>query len=166
MLCILATLYTWQQWQKHDVQILYTRLQRHDSSSSSNSSTTTPIQLQRDYNAYIPTAYCFWSVVSSFSNLNQLSSSPGLVCHVPLKRDYWHWDWKLRPNDTVDAIGCNIWLTNCDIWLTNLRLETETEWHSKCYRPCLFCRSVFVIYIAKEPSIRAKDTCETSKETN
>ena len=32
-------------------------------------------------------AYCIWSVVSSFSDLNRWSSSLGLFCHVPLKRD-------------------------------------------------------------------------------
>jgi len=51
-------------------------------------------------------AYCFWSVISSFSNLNRLSSSLGLFCHVPLKKDQWDWDWTLRSNDTPNAIGC------------------------------------------------------------
>jgi len=36
---------------------------------------------------YMNTAHCIWRVVSSFSNLNRWSSSPGLFYHVPLKRD-------------------------------------------------------------------------------
>ena len=51
------------------------------------------------------TAYCTWSVISSVSNPIGLSSSPGIFCHVPLKRD------QLR-----------------------LRLEIEIEQHSKCNR--------------------------------
>jgi len=33
------------------------------------------------------TAYCMWSVISSIPNLNPCSSSLGLFCHAPLKRD-------------------------------------------------------------------------------
>ena len=78
-----------------------------------------------------PTAYCIWSVISPFSNLNRGSSSLGFFCHVPLKRDQQDWDqrlrscsslglfchvplkrdqrdweWRLRLNDTPNAIGC------------------------------------------------------------
>jgi len=52
------------------------------------------------------TAYCIWSVISSISNFNWWSGSLGLFCHVPLKRDQGHWDWKLRLNNTPNAIGC------------------------------------------------------------
>ena len=55
------------------------------------------------------TAYCIWSVISSFSNLNRWSSSLGLFCHVPLKKK-----------------------------TTRLRLEIEIEWHSKCDRLCIY----------------------------
>jgi len=51
------------------------------------------------------TAYWIWSVISSFSNLNRWSSSLGLFYHVPLKRDQWDWAWRLRLNDTPNAIG-------------------------------------------------------------
>ena len=80
------------------------------------------------------TAYCMWSVISSFSNLNRWSSSLGLFYRVPLKRDQGDWDWRLRFNDTAHARGCIIWLTNCDIWLTNLRLEIAIQWHCTCKR--------------------------------
>ena len=57
------------------------------------------------------TAYCNWSVISSISNLNRWSSSLGLFCHVPVKRDQWDWDYRLRLNDTPNAIGCT-WIMN------------------------------------------------------
>jgi len=34
------------------------------------------------------------------------SRSPGLFCHISVKRDLRDWDWKLRSDDTVNAIGC------------------------------------------------------------
>jgi len=52
------------------------------------------------------TAYCIWSVISPISKLNQLSSSLGLFCHVPLKRDQLDWDYRMRLNDTTNTIGC------------------------------------------------------------
>jgi len=45
-------------------------------------------------------------VISSISKLNQLSSSLRLCFHIPLKRDQWDWDWRMRSNDTPNAIGC------------------------------------------------------------
>jgi len=68
------------------------------------------------------TAYCIWSDISSFSNLNRWSSSPGLFCHVPLKRDQGEWDWRLRLNDSPNAIGCtrepsiDWWLDEREKW--------------------------------------------------
>jgi len=61
-----------------------------------------------DTNAPQGTAYCIWSVISSFSNLNRRSSSLGLFCHVPLKRDRRDWDWRLSLNDAANAIGCTV----------------------------------------------------------
>ena len=52
------------------------------------------------------TAYCIRSVISSFSNLNRRSGPLGLFYYVPLKRDQGDWDWRLRLNDTPNAIGC------------------------------------------------------------
>ena len=52
------------------------------------------------------TAYCIWSVISSMSNVNRDSSSLGLFCHGPLKRDQGDWDWTLKLNHTPNAIGC------------------------------------------------------------
>ena len=53
------------------------------------------------------TAYCIWSVIFSFSNLNRRSSSLGLFYHIPLKRDQGDEDWRLRfYNDTPNATGC------------------------------------------------------------
>ena len=52
------------------------------------------------------TANCIWNIISSFSNLNRSCSFPGLFYHVPLKRDHGDWDWRLRWNDTLNAIGC------------------------------------------------------------
>ena len=48
----------------------------------------------------------FLSVISWFSNLNRWSSCLDLFGHVPLKRDQWDWDWKLRLSDSPNAIGC------------------------------------------------------------
>jgi len=42
---------------------------------------------RRDREKESLTAYWIWSVISSFSKLNRLSSSLGLFCHVPLKRE-------------------------------------------------------------------------------
>ena len=51
------------------------------------------------------TACCIRSVISSSSNLNPWSSTLGLFYHVPLQRDQGDWDWRLRSNDTPNAIG-------------------------------------------------------------
>jgi len=40
-------------------------------------------------------------------NRNRCSSSLGLFCHVPLKRDQGDWDRRLGLNATPNAIGCN-----------------------------------------------------------
>jgi len=39
------------------------------------------------------TTYWIWSVIAWVSNVNRGSSSLALFCHVPLKKDQWHWDW-------------------------------------------------------------------------
>jgi len=60
--------------------------------------------------AYCSTAYCIWSVIFSFSLLNPWSSFLGLFYHVSSKRDQGDWDWRLRWNDTPNAIGgTKIW---------------------------------------------------------
>ena len=41
------------------------------------------------------TAYCMWSVIAQFSNLNRRSSSLGLSGHVALKRDQGDRDWRV-----------------------------------------------------------------------
>ena len=38
--------------------------------------------------------------------LNRVSSSLGLFCHVSLKRTQLRWDWRMRSDDTSNAIGC------------------------------------------------------------
>ena len=40
---------------------------------------------------------------NSVSHPNPWSSCLGLFCHVPLKRDKWDRDWRLRLNDTPNA---------------------------------------------------------------
>ena len=50
------------------------------------------------------TACCIWIEVSPFSKLNRLSSSLRLFCHVAL--DQLERDWRMRLNDTLNAIGC------------------------------------------------------------
>ena len=47
-----------------------------------------------------------WSVVSSFLILNRWSSYLGLFYHVPLKREQGDRDWRLRLEDTPNAMGC------------------------------------------------------------
>ena len=61
------------------------------------------IVMTKDNQLTVCTAYCICSVMSSFSIR---PSSLGLFCHVPLKRDQGDWDWRLRFNDTPNAIGC------------------------------------------------------------
>jgi len=51
-----------------------------------------------------PIAFGVWFF--PFSNLNQRSIALGFFRHVPLKRDQGDWDWRLRLNDTPNAIGC------------------------------------------------------------
>jgi len=55
---------------------------------------------------YTNTAYCIWSVIFAFSNLNRWSNSLGLLYHVPLKRHQRDGNWRLRLNDTPSAIRC------------------------------------------------------------
>jgi len=57
-------------------------------------------------NIVFGTAYCIWSVISPISYLYRGSGSVGLFCHVLLKRGKWDWDWKLRLDDTPNAISC------------------------------------------------------------
>jgi len=62
------------------------------------------------------TAYCIWSVMSSFSIVNRWSSSLCLFHRVLLKRDQEDWDWRLRFDVTPNAIGCiRIW-NSWDPW--------------------------------------------------
>jgi len=69
------------------------------------------IKVQRTSRQYRRTApgagtiYCIWSISTSFSNLNRWSRYPLLFYHVFLKRDQGDWDWRLRLNDTPNAIG-------------------------------------------------------------
>jgi len=90
---------------------------------------------------YTCTAYCIWSGISSISHLNRWSSSLGLFCHVPLKRDRGDYDWRLRLNNTPNAIDCTIHTIcvcrercMCVSILSNRLMTIEIEWHSKCNR--------------------------------
>jgi len=65
-------------------------------------------------NALQCTANSIWSVISSCSILNWWSSSLGLFYHVPLKRDLGDWDWRLRWNETPNAIGYTM---SARLWL-------------------------------------------------
>jgi len=51
-----------------------------------------------------PYRCCIWSVIPLFSNHKQRFSPLRLFCHILLKRDHWHCDWRLRLNDTPNAI--------------------------------------------------------------
>ena len=55
------------------------------------------------------TAYCIRRVISPISSLNQLSSSLRLVCHVPMTRDQFDWDWRIWWKTTPHAIRCTEW---------------------------------------------------------
>jgi len=100
------------------------------------------------------TAYCIWSVISSFSNLHRWSSPVGIFYHphthththtythhVPLNRDQGDWDWRLRLYDNPNAIGC-IWketytYMKWDLHICGkrpMRSEIEIVWHCKCNR--------------------------------
>jgi len=91
---------------------------------------------------YVSTAYCIWTVISSFSNLNWWSSPLGLFYHVLLKRDQGDWDWKLRLNDFPNAIGC----TCC---YTRTYMYNRSYWHTDVYTHCRctrICVHVFYVY--------------------
>ena len=57
---------------------------------------TVTFAIEHSRHSVCNTAYCIWSVISSFSILNWYSSSLGLFYNVPLKRDQGDWDWRLR----------------------------------------------------------------------
>jgi len=78
----------------------------------------------RYFAPYVCTAYCIWSVISAFSNLNRWSNSLGLFYHVPLNRDQGDWDWRLRLNDTPNATGCIICVSHilCTLTMCNMCL--------------------------------------------
>jgi len=57
---------------------------------------------------FISTAWCIWSVIPAISNVNRCSNSLGLLCHVSFKKDQGDWDWRLRLNNTPNAIGCSL----------------------------------------------------------
>jgi len=85
------------------------------------------IQCANSFKARHDTAYCIWSVISSFSNLNRSSSSRRLFYHVLLKKDQGFWDWRLRLYDTPNATGCIY--TNSSLNQRNLKLRVG-EWES------------------------------------
>ena len=88
-------------------------------------------------------------------NLNRWSSCLGLFCHVPLKRDQWDRDWRLRINNTSNAIGCilnaidcpcftTIWICMCSIVLSAAYCNRNVmSWISSLNRwsspLCLLC---------------------------
>jgi len=59
-------------------------------------------------------------------NLNRWSCSLGLFCRVPLKRCQWYGNWRLKLNDTPNAIGCT--------WVTNYVYGSQSRYinHEKC----------------------------------
>jgi len=66
-----------------------------------------------------PGTSCYiWSVISPIFKLNRLSSSLRLFGHFPLKRVQLDWDWRMRLNDTPNAIGCTI--SKCDACASHL----------------------------------------------
>ena len=66
------------------------------------------------------TAYYMRSVIFPFTNLYRWFSSLGLFYRVPLVRDQGDWDWRLRLNDTPNAIGCTTEINvdeSCLLWV-------------------------------------------------
>jgi len=85
-------------------------------------------QVRRQIDNLICTAHCICSVISSVSTLNRLSSSLRLCFHIPLKRDQWHWDWRMRSNDTPNAIGC---ISESPNFHTSFHVCKRSPHHSK-----------------------------------
>jgi len=87
------------------------------------------------------TAYCIWSVISSFSFLNRWSSFLGLFHHVLLKRDQSDWDSGIRSNDTRNAIGCNTFCIGT-LYLFQYRMD-----YIRCSNQNVLDCIVFIQYI-------------------
>ena len=95
---------------------------------------------------YIYTACCMWRVIHSFSNPNRWSSSLGLFCHVPLKRDQRHWDWRLRLNDTANAIGCPMLSIYISICIDSYSIYRWLVYATGC--PMLFIHMSLYTYLS------------------
>ena len=83
----------------------------------------------------IYTAYCIWSVVFSFAHLNRWPSSVGLFRHVPLKRNQWNRNWRLRLNNNPNAIDCSYMICIHVIWYVYMLYDMYTCMiciHVKC----------------------------------
>jgi len=73
------------------------------------------------------------------SHINRGSRSPGLFCHVSVKRDLWDWDQM-----TLNTVGCTRVMSFLDLvlqvsfatfqWKEPYEIEIEIIWHSKCKR--------------------------------
>jgi len=110
------------------------------------------------------TAYCIWSVISSFSNLIRSSSSLGFFYHVPLKRDQGDWDCRLRLHDTSNAIGCTGWRRTIGCLMLQVIFHKRATkyrafWREMTYKnkassgsspPCIIQMCEYVTYVLIE----------------
>jgi len=53
-----------------------------------------------------PIAFEVSHLEGHFANWSSISLRLRVFCHVPLKGDQWDCDWRIRLNDTPNAIGC------------------------------------------------------------
>jgi len=114
-------------------------------------------------------SYCIWSVISSFSILNRWSSSLGLFCHAPLKRDQRDCDWRLKLNDTPKVIGGRFEITVASriyLWkhtcILCLNLKTRLIWKHTCVM-YLYLKANCIVYLPFKTHVRHVFTFENTR---
>ena len=68
----------------------------------------------KDTGAVDVTACCIWNVISPIQKFSRWSSSLRLFFYVPLKRDQWDGEWRMRLKDTANAMGCTYIFNTAD----------------------------------------------------
>ena len=97
------------------------------------------------------TAYSIWSVACSVSRLNDDARTMMHFCRSLLpcsleKIDQWDWDWRLRSNDTPNAVGCIFCVScMCCMYVTPCVWHVSSVLHvfASCMRHlCMCCMHV------------------------
>ena len=67
-----------------------------------SASTSVPTDIRNSCVQPIAFEVCHFFILESQSLIYSL----GLFCHLPLKRNQWDWNWRVRMNGTPTAIAC------------------------------------------------------------